>query len=60
MAGDVDIAALAGRMDGLTGADVESLCKKATLLAIARFQQGGRTGPFQVRRADFDAVLTSG
>jgi transitional endoplasmic reticulum ATPase len=60
MAGDVDIAELAGRMDGLTGADVESLCKKATLLAIAQFQQGGRTAPFLVRRADFAGVLTSG
>jgi transitional endoplasmic reticulum ATPase len=58
MATDVDLAELAGRMDGLTGADVESLCKKATLLAIAQFQQGGRAVPFQVRRADFDAVLT--
>jgi transitional endoplasmic reticulum ATPase len=59
MASDVDIGELAGRMDGLTGADVESLCKKATLLAIAQFQQGARTAPFEVRRADFDAVLTS-
>lgn len=57
---DVDMAELAARMDGLTGADVESLCKKATLLAIAKFQQGGRNDPFEVRRADFDAVLTSG
>jgi transitional endoplasmic reticulum ATPase len=60
VAPDVDMAELAARMDGLTGADVESLCKKATLLAIAQFQQGGRNAPFEVRRADFDAVLTSG
>ncbi|MGH9146399.1 MAG: AAA family ATPase, partial [Vicinamibacterales bacterium] len=60
VASDVDMAELAARMDGLTGADVESLCKKATLLAIAQFQQGDRNAPFEVRRADFDAVLTSG
>ena len=33
---------LARRADGLTGADLESLCKKATLLAIAEFQRGAR------------------
>ena len=37
------------RADGLTGADLESLCKKATLLAIAEFQRGGRGAA--VRRA---------
>src|SRR6202795_531504 len=34
LAPDVDIDALAGRAEGFTGADVETLCKKATLLAI--------------------------
>lgn len=58
MASDVDIADLAGRMEGMTGADVESLCKKATLLAIAEFQQRSRTATFEVRRTDFDALLT--
>src|SRR5439155_21200510 len=56
LAADVDIEALAGRAEGLTGADVETLCKKATLLAIARFQ-GGVSGSFVVRQWDFDAVL---
>jgi transitional endoplasmic reticulum ATPase len=57
LAPDVDVAELARRMEGMTGADVESLCKKATLLAIAQYQQGSRTAPFLVRRADFEAVL---
>ena len=35
LAADVDLDDLARRADGLTGADVESACKKATLLAIA-------------------------
>ena len=53
---------LAGRTDGLTGADIESLCKKATLLAIAEFQAAPAAAPFVVRRSrskradDFDAV----
>jgi SpoVK/Ycf46/Vps4 family AAA+-type ATPase len=46
-------------MDGLTGADIESICKKATLLAIAEFQAGSRVAPFVVLRADFLAVLES-
>ena len=39
LAPDVDLEALARRTEGCTGADIESLCKKATLLAIAEFQQ---------------------
>ena len=60
LAPDVDIEELAGRMDGLTGADVESFCKKATLLAIAQFQRGTGAAPFTVSLADFLTVLESG
>jgi transitional endoplasmic reticulum ATPase len=56
---DVDIEELAGRTEGLTGADIESLCKKATLLAIAEFHDGTHRAPFVVRRNDFLAVLES-
>ena len=42
LAPDVDCADFAERMEGLTGADIESICKKATLLAIAEFQAGRR------------------
>jgi transitional endoplasmic reticulum ATPase len=59
LASDVDLADFAERMDGLTGADIESFCKKATLLAIAEFQAGRRGAPFVVLRADFLAVLES-
>jgi transitional endoplasmic reticulum ATPase len=59
LASDVDFADFAERMDGLTGADIESICKKATLLAIAEFQAGRRGAPFVVLRADFLAVLES-
>ena len=59
LAPDVDFEEFAGRMEGLTGADIESLCKKATLLAIAEFQDGTRVPPCVVLRSDFLAVLES-
>jgi transitional endoplasmic reticulum ATPase len=57
---DVEIVDLARRTDGLTGADLETLCKKATLLAIAEFQRGARNRPFVVHQRDFLTVLESG
>ncbi|MBI3400796.1 MAG: AAA family ATPase [Acidobacteria bacterium] len=57
LAADVEIAALAASTDGLTGADLESLCKKATLLAIAEFHRGRRGRTFEVRKSDFDEVM---
>jgi transitional endoplasmic reticulum ATPase len=57
LAADFDFQDFAGRSEGFTGADVESLCKKATLSAIAEFQDGARGGPFVVLRNDFLAVL---
>jgi transitional endoplasmic reticulum ATPase len=60
IAADVDIVELARRADGLTGADLEALCKKATLLAIAEYQGGARGGPFVVHERDFLTVLESG
>ena len=59
LASDVDFQELAGQMEGLTGADIESLCKKATLSAIVEFQHGARTAPLKVTRSDFLAVLAS-
>jgi transitional endoplasmic reticulum ATPase len=60
MAPDVDVMELARQADGLTGADLETLCKKATLLAIAEYQHGARDRPFVVHMRDFSAVLESG
>jgi len=59
LAPDVDFDDFAGRMEGLTGADIESLCKKATLSAIVEFQDHTRVAPFTVLRSDFLAVLES-
>ena len=47
------------KTEGLTGADIESLCKKATLLAIVDFQDGTRPAPFVVSKNDFLSVLKS-
>jgi transitional endoplasmic reticulum ATPase len=60
LAPDVDVADLAKRAEGFTGADVETLCKKATLLAIADFQRGAHGGPFVVSQRDFLTILESG
>ncbi|MBI3492034.1 MAG: AAA family ATPase [Acidobacteria bacterium] len=57
LAADVEIKDLAVRTEGLTGADIESLCKKATLLAIAEFQRGRRGRSFEVRKSDLDEVI---
>ena len=59
LASDVDFDQFAGQTDGLTGADIESVCKKATLAAIAEFQDGARRAPLVVSRRDFLAVLES-
>src|SRR6202163_2908773 len=48
LAPDVDIDEFASQLEGTTGADIESLCKKATLLAISEFQNGTRSAPFVV------------
>jgi transitional endoplasmic reticulum ATPase len=60
LAPDVHLEEFAGRMEGLTGADVESLCKKATVLAIVEFQDGPRANSFVVLRKHFLAALESG
>jgi transitional endoplasmic reticulum ATPase len=57
LAADASFEEFAETTDGFTGADVESLCKKATLLAIAEFQDGARGAPFIVLRNDFLEVL---
>jgi transitional endoplasmic reticulum ATPase len=57
LAPDVDVEELARRAKDFTGADIESLCKKATLLAISEFKGGAGGGSFVVRARNFEAVL---
>jgi len=57
LAADVDLDEFSRQTEGFTGADIESLCKKATLLAIVEFQAGPRIPPFIVSRKHLLAVL---
>lgn len=56
---DVDFDELAAQTEGMTGADIESLCKKATLSAIVEFQHGARPVPFVVMKNDLLSILGS-
>jgi transitional endoplasmic reticulum ATPase len=57
LASDVDLDEVAARTEGFTGADIESVCKKATLLAIAEIQGKTPAAPLVVNRSHFEAVL---
>lgn len=59
VAADVSFDDFAKQMEGFTGADIESLCKKATLSAIVDFQDGAGHAPFAVLHSDFQAVVDS-
>jgi transitional endoplasmic reticulum ATPase len=61
LAPDVDFGELSGRTEGLTGADIESLCKKATLLAIDQLKSGPARdrNAFVVTRREFLSALDS-
>ncbi len=57
---DIDLSLLAGRTDGLVGADIETLCKHAAMAAIKRYiaagRESGEEGPV-VRADDFTAAF---
>ena len=57
LAGDVDPDDLATRTEGLTGADIENLCKKATLAAIVDYRAQASHGAFAVNRGHFDGSM---
>ena len=52
----VDLATLAGRTEGYTGADLKALCQQAALAAMIRTTGGG---PVQVTRADFSTAIAT-
>jgi transitional endoplasmic reticulum ATPase len=51
----VDLAAIAARADGFTGADLKALCQQAALSAMVRTG----SGPVTVGRADFEAAIAA-
>ena len=57
LARDVNVDELAARTEGFTGADLESLCKKATLAAIVEFRGKASTAAFVVNRGHFEPIL---
>ncbi len=59
LASDVDLGELARRMDGATGADVESACKKAAIVAIDRFRRGATTDRDETFAVTWDDFLTT-
>jgi transitional endoplasmic reticulum ATPase len=44
LASEVDLAAVAARTAGMTGADLDAVCQRAALLAIREAVEGGRQG----------------
>jgi transitional endoplasmic reticulum ATPase len=61
LAGDANVEALVLASDGMTGADVESLCRRAATLAIRRtieaLEKHGRAERITVTAADFESAL---
>ena len=60
LAPDVDLSMLGDITDGLVGADIESICRKASMLAIREFleteggKSGGDYGTFEITARHFD------
>jgi len=56
---DVDLKALAAGMEGLVGADIESICRKASLVAIREFieNKGQDYSDFRISGRHFKEAL---
>jgi len=66
LAADVDLAALAARCQGMVGADIEALCRRASMLAIREFIHGLEAKPqaseiaaFRVAARHFEEALVA-
>lgn len=62
LGGDVDLAALAADTEGMTGADLQSLCQRAAMLAIRESVEtspGPQFPPFTLDRGHFAAALAA-
>jgi transitional endoplasmic reticulum ATPase len=62
VAADVDVAELAAQTEGLSGADIERICQRATLLGVRDFiatyeANGSDPSPFRVARDQFISAL---
>ena len=62
LAPDVDLKALAGATAGLVGSDIESICRKASMLAIREFIESGQEdySNFKISNRHFKETLKEG
>jgi len=62
LAGDVDLVGLAGALEGLVGADLESICRKAAMRAIREFIESGKDDYSDLKISDrhFQEALKEG
>lgn len=56
LASDVDLDKLAAAMEGLVGADIEAICRRASMLAIREFVRGSRPGSVSPDIGDFQVA----
>ncbi len=59
LAADVDIKTLADTTDGLVGADIEAICRRASMLAIREFLDKHKTFKSESKKADFSRAKIS-
>ncbi len=59
LAADVDLRALADATDGLVGADIEAICRRASMLAIREFLGEHKTFNSKSQKADFSGAKIS-
>jgi transitional endoplasmic reticulum ATPase len=61
LAADVDLASLADRTDGMVGADIEAICRQASMLAIREFVEKNADatdyGRFRIAKRHFEEVI---
>ncbi len=59
LAADVDLKALADTTDGLVGADIEAICRRASMLAIREFLGKHRTFKSETKKVDLSQAKVS-
>ena len=59
IAADVDLKALADNADGLVGADIEAICRRASMLAIREFLSNHQDSRLESGKADFSKAEIS-
>lgn len=59
LAADVDLKALADSTNSMVGADIEAICRRASMLAIREFLGKHRTSKSKAKKADFSEAKIS-